>query len=148
MPEILIFFAVTVFLEQVSEGTPEIGVTTLLDCSIQRNRRAVMVRTLDRRTTGTGTGIEGVRRDSTLLETNERLYGLERGTRRVHRLCSTVHERFGGIFQEGVVVLAAVFADQHFGVPTGVRDQSQDLACFRFDSYGATDLTCQQFLCE
>ena len=38
MPEILILFAVTVFLEQVTEGTPEIGVTALLDCSIQRNR--------------------------------------------------------------------------------------------------------------
>ena len=122
MPEILILFAVTVFLEQVSEGTPEIGVTALLDCSIQRNRRAVMVGTLDRRTTGTGTGIERVRRDRALLETNEGLYGLERGARRVHRLCSAVHERLGGVVQEGVVVLAAVFADQHFGVPSRVRD--------------------------
>ena len=100
-----------------------------------------MVRALDRRTTRSGAGIERVRCDSTLVQTYQRLNGLKSRSGRVGGLRGTVHERFGFVLEQHVVILAALFTYQHSGIPCRAGSQRQDLACLRLNGHHTAYLT-------
>ena len=60
-------------------------------------------------------------------------------------MCGAVHQRFGLVLQQGIVVLAPLFTYQHFGIPCRIGNESQYLACLRLYGYGAAYFTGQQY---